>query len=121
MTPESEVSAFGSTMSLVEWTMDKRCLVPMGSVLERLNEGWDAERALTEGPPLKRRRNRFSQYRGVSYDAVHFRWRAHIQINGRPKSLGYFDNEVAAAKAYDRASRPFGRRANIGPTIPLPP
>ena len=33
------------------------------------------------------------------------KWHAAIAVNGRTTYLGYFDDEVAAAKAYDSAAR----------------
>lgn len=46
-----------------------------------------------------------SQFKGVSCDVRDGRWTAVIRVNGRNKSLGRFDTEVAAAKAYDDAAR----------------
>ena len=40
-----------------------------------------------------------SGYRGVSKNG--FKWRARIQVDGKEKSLGNFDNILDAAKAYD--------------------
>lgn len=40
-----------------------------------------------------------SGYRGVSKNG--FKWRARIQVDGKEKSLGTFDNILDAAKAYD--------------------
>jgi hypothetical protein len=43
-----------------------------------------------------------SKYKGVSRAGR--RWFACIQIHGKTRSLGSFDSEVAAARAYDRAA-----------------
>lgn len=40
-----------------------------------------------------------SGYRGVSKNGS--KWRARIQVDGKEKSLGTFDNILDAAKAYD--------------------
>lgn len=40
-----------------------------------------------------------SGYRGVSKNG--YKWRARIQVDGKEKSLGTFDNILDAAKAYD--------------------
>jgi hypothetical protein len=42
-----------------------------------------------------------SQFRGVSYIRRFGKYRAGFQFNGRPMFLGYFDDEVEAARAYD--------------------
>jgi hypothetical protein len=51
-----------------------------------------------------------SRYKGVSWfrpgpGKGRERWRARIRIDGREAALGYFDDEEAAARAYDDAAR----------------
>jgi len=51
--------------------------------------------------------NTSSKYRGVWYNRQTQKWRATIRVNRKRKQIGYFHNEVEAAKAYDRAARKF--------------
>jgi phosphopantetheinyl transferase (holo-ACP synthase) len=44
-----------------------------------------------------------SIYRGVSWNKRHKKWYANINIKGQYKYIGYFDDEVMAAKSYDAA------------------
>lgn len=46
-----------------------------------------------------------SQYKGVSWFSRRGKWRATITVNRRQHSLGYFENEIDAALAYDAAAR----------------
>jgi hypothetical protein len=46
-----------------------------------------------------------SRYKGVSWFAQTERWRAQIRVGGKKTHLGYFHDEVAAARAYDDAAR----------------
>lgn len=44
-----------------------------------------------------------SQYSGVTWFATRNKWKAALQIKGRNKHLGYFDNEQDASAAYQTA------------------
>lgn len=56
---------------------------------------------MVDGP----RRGGTSSFKGVSWSANRQRWVACITIAGENRQLGYYDNEVAAAQAYDDAAR----------------
>ena len=58
--------------------------------------------------------NRTSPYKGVGWNGRAGIWRARIRFQGDLRHLGYFTDEVAAAKAYDAAARElFGAYARL--------
>lgn len=45
-----------------------------------------------------------SQFKGVCQRRRDNKWRSRIEVNGKREHLGYFNSEVEAAIAYDRAA-----------------
>ena len=54
-----------------------------------------------------------SHFKGVSWNKSHSKWLARIRIDGKLTHLGYFDDEEAAARAYDDAGVRVGRPVNV--------
>lgn len=46
-----------------------------------------------------------SKYKGVSWNKQNQKWYSSIRINGNPKHLGCFDDEIESAKAYDEMAK----------------
>ena len=49
----------------------------------------------------------WSKYKGVSLHNLDKRWSVRIQVNGKQKFLGLFEDEVEAAKTYDRSANKY--------------
>ena len=45
-----------------------------------------------------------SKYRGVSWKKQGKTWQVRIRVDGKDKHIGYFANEIAAARAYDASA-----------------
>lgn len=81
-------------------------------------------RVCTHAQNMKNRKKRSSPtssiYKGVSWHKREQRWIARIYSDGTCHHLGYHDEEVEAAKAYNRAARELhGEFCNLNP-IPEP-
>jgi hypothetical protein len=53
----------------------------------------------------RKRKGGTSKYRGVSWHSQNKKWRVQITVNKKNTSVGCFDDEVEAARAYDAAAR----------------
>ena len=87
--------------------------VPEGMVVDHINhDGMDNRsgnlRAATYSQNLYNRKKRSgatqSKYKGIYFRKKSRKWQAGIMCNKKRIELGYFRDEIEAAKAYDRAA-----------------
>jgi len=69
--------------------------------------------------PYIKRPNSPSKYKGVTWHKRNKKWQAQICYNGIHKTIGYFHDEVAAAKAYDKAAKKYHKEFAVL-NFPLP-
>jgi hypothetical protein len=88
--------------------------VPDDLYIDHINHhGWDNRKAnirpATAAGNARNARypkiNTSSKYRGVWYNRQTKKWRATIVVNRKRKQIGYFRDEIDAAKAYDNAAK----------------
>jgi hypothetical protein len=48
-----------------------------------------------------------SKYRGVSWSKSQKKWHVQIGLKGKCIFIGYFEDEISAAKAYDTAAKKY--------------
>ncbi len=103
---------------------------PQGMVVDHIdgNRANDCRfnlRVCTRAENQRNQRKRLgsqSQFKGVTYCKQHRKWLARCRGRGRTYRLGYFDNEVDAARAYDRkAVELFGEFARLNCPEEWPP
>jgi len=110
VTPDSRLESLNDTPEVIA----ARNLIPSTSTEEGFNlvTGNSKEevtnirkKALNNRPKRKckkRGRQKSSSYKGVSFDKNLKKWRARITVRNKPIMIGLFEDEVVAAKAYDK-------------------
>jgi hypothetical protein len=84
---------------------------PRGMEVDHIGDSLDNRRSqLRAVDHSKNQMNRYanagtSKYKGVSKSKYSNKWAARVDAAGRIHHLGYFDDEIDAAKAYDTAAR----------------
>jgi AP2 domain/HNH endonuclease len=56
---------------------------------------------------LKRNQKTSSKYKGVSWKIDKNKWEVYIKLSGKKVHIGYFNNEIDAAKAYNKAAEKY--------------
>ena len=88
--------------------------VPKGMVVDHMNhDGMDNRRAnlraATHSQNLCNRKKRsgamYSKYKGVHWHKLNKKWSSRVTYQKKTIELGYFENEIEAAKAYDEAAK----------------
>lgn len=81
----------------------------------RQENNWNMKKTMTKnGKPTS------SEYKGVTWNKYHKKWRSRITIDDKENFLGYYDTETDAARAYNVAAiKYYGEFANLN-TIPTP-
>ena len=51
-----------------------------------------------------------SKYTGIHFDAAQSKWKAQIMVEGKNRTIGYYDNEEDAAADYARAAYKYKKR-----------
>ncbi|MFA6281244.1 MAG: AP2 domain-containing protein [Candidatus Omnitrophota bacterium] len=100
----------------------KRTSVLMHREIVNAAKGWDVDHANHNGLDNRRTNlrlcsrsenqgnrinscNSTSKYKGVSWDKVKRKWRARIACGKKNTSIGRFNSEIEAAKAYDKKAK----------------
>lgn len=67
----------------------------------------------------RKRKSTSSKYRGVSLHKPCKRWQALVSVDGKQQHLGYFDDELDAAMAWNKAALKYGFSPEALNSIPV--
>jgi hypothetical protein len=85
--------------------VDHRNGNPLDNRKENLRLATRAQNQLNKGPrSTYAGKTPSSRYKGVHWYKRKRKWQVQIQVKGNRHNLGYFTDELEAAKAYDRAA-----------------
>ncbi len=65
-------------------------------IVTQQQNSWNSRRGLRQGK---------SRYKGVSWDKDNRKWVATIRVEGKCRRIGFFEDEISAARAYDAAAK----------------
>jgi hypothetical protein len=98
---------------------EKECLRSFGDEYDKEAAAWAYDKSAIEQDPLDQlnfddynlpsasapaSKRESSRFRGVGWNKKSSKWRARLTVQGVKKSLGWFNDEEAAARAYDKAA-----------------
>lgn len=86
-------------LDIEQYEVDHRDRDRLNNIRQNLRVATDSQNAANQSP-----RGGSSQFKGVVWRADREKWRAAIKVSGRFRSLGHFEIEKDAAKAYDKAA-----------------
>ena len=113
MSPQT-ITAYGMTLTPSQWTQQPICRIGVAELLRRLSMGETPEQAITRAPEKGPRASRF---KGVSWHVKNKKWIAQIRDRngkaGKVIALGSFDDDVEAARNYDKKAKELGRDYNF--------
>ena len=80
-----------------------------GKIFQNLRHDWTEEsrERVSKAHRGRKRHGSTSKFRGVSWFKRDACWRAWIKYQQKQKHLGYFHNEIEAAKAYNEAAKKY--------------